>query len=1208
MTPSRPPVFQGDDRFAIKRELGRGGMGIVYEAYDRERDESVALKMLHWADASAIYTFKNEFRALADVAHRNLINLYELIAYEDVWLFTMELVQGSNFLEYSQPDGLDVGNLRTALHQLVQGVAALHRAGKVHRDLKPPNVLVSEAGRLVILDFGLVAEIVSPARISTVGGISGTIEYMAPEQAAGERAGPATDWYAVGVLLYESLTGKLPFTGSMAKILAEKQSTDPPHPSTVVSESLPDDLAELCVRLLARDPTDRPSGAEVLRRLRASEPAVVLDPTALPVEEVSLIGRKPHLASLENAFCAAEEGRVVSLCVHGPSGIGKSTLVRHYSDELVRDERAVVLAGRCYVRETVPYKALDGMIDMLSRLLNQLPPQEVESALPEDINALTRVFPVLRRVEMIDKHAAGSLEIADQRELRRRAFAALRDVFESISKARPMVIHLDDLQWADQDSAEVLDDMLQWDGDLRLLFILSFRSEEVPNVPWLQALINRAESATRRALEVGPLTTWEATAFAEQMLRLQVTDTGTFAPTVARESDGNPFLIDQMARFIMETRAPQDPATVGLREMLNARIRKLPDGAQKLVEVLAVAGQPINPEVAYEAAGLTGDERPLVRTLGLSQFVRTGSRGERIELYHDRIRENHVRQLSRQSTQLIHLRLAEILEARGADDPEALFAHFLGAGVKDKAATYAAKAAGVALEALAFERATRFYRQAIDLAGDNAAAAWHAGLGDALANAGRGGEAAQAYLDAANRTGEDPLDLERRAGQQLLLSGRIEEGLGVMSRVLGRVGLKLSSSPWRSLLRLILGRLRMRLRGLHYTERSESDIPVEDLTRIDICWGVAEGLALVDTIEGSAFQTVHLQLALDAGEPNRIARALAIEAGFLASQRKVVRAAGLLRQAEDLARRLDSPYALGLCAIIDGVTAYYDGRWERSLTRCRDAERLLAGRASFVAWQLSITKFYMTQNLYALGDVVQLRELSRTFLQDALERGNLFTAILFRGGWSTLRWLSKDDVGGARHALSLAWEQCRGDAFLIPHYLCMIGQGHLDIYANDAVQGLERVNTLWPGLRKSQLLRIQTARVHSLHLRARCTLGAAELSPKVGALARAAERDARRIERERSLWPRAMAQLLHAGVAATRGNAESAVSFLDQAVRQFEDCHMALWHAVALRRKGQLVGGDAGRSLVSRAGRWMAGQGIADPERMTQMLAPGFNR
>jgi serine/threonine protein kinase len=301
--------------YEVLAEMGRGGMGIVYRAFDRQRREEVALKVMQEFSAPGLYRFKQEFRALAGLSHPNLVALYDLVAEGGCWFFTMELVEGVNFLDHAwgglgrRPEestgyfepakvpergpltAAGLSRLREALPQLGQGLAALHAAGKLHRDVKPGNVLVTAGGRVVLLDFGLAIEL---GRSGWHGNaereVAGTVPYMSPEQAAGHPLTPASDWYSVGVMLYEALTGRLPFSGAALRVLHDKQTLDAQPPS-VWAADLPDDLARLCVALLARNPTQRPTGAEVLRRLGAAPDSGGWEPSGGPSAVPALVGR-----------------------------------------------------------------------------------------------------------------------------------------------------------------------------------------------------------------------------------------------------------------------------------------------------------------------------------------------------------------------------------------------------------------------------------------------------------------------------------------------------------------------------------------------------------------------------------------------------------------------------------------------------------------------------------------------------------------------------------------------------------------------------------------------------------------------------------------------------------------------------------------------------------------------------------------------------
>lgn len=209
------PQFQGTDRFRIVRRIGAGGMGVVYEAEDLERNTRVALKTLNGPHNDAVFRLKREFRSLSGVSHPNLAAYFDLVIDPHVCFFTMELVEGVGFDKYARatlhPDSSDWHKVREALRQLAVGLHALHQAGKLHCDIKPSNVLVTKEERVVLVDFGLVQELKRTAAFTEGWDFFGTPDYMSPEQASVDAVlGPPSDWYGVGVLLYRVLTKGAP--------------------------------------------------------------------------------------------------------------------------------------------------------------------------------------------------------------------------------------------------------------------------------------------------------------------------------------------------------------------------------------------------------------------------------------------------------------------------------------------------------------------------------------------------------------------------------------------------------------------------------------------------------------------------------------------------------------------------------------------------------------------------------------------------------------------------------------------------------------------------------------------------------------------------------------------------------------------------------------------------------------------------------------
>jgi eukaryotic-like serine/threonine-protein kinase len=1260
--------FGGTDRFEVVRRLGAGGMGVVYQAYDRERARTVALKTLRHRDAAALYRFKREFRGLADISHPNLAALHELVSSGDEWFFTMELVEGVDFItwvrgEEGQTQLLDIDDLspidnespiygddfptrssslglggsspewrpmpdpspprsydrlRDALRQLAEGVQVLHQAGKLHRDIKPSNVMVDRSGRVVLLDFGLITDVSRPGGgVSDDYSVVGTVDYMSPEQGASLPLGPASDWYSVGTVLYRALTGTLPFFGPPIVVLMEKQRREPEPPTELLPET-PEDLSQLCCDLLRCDPAARPDGNEILRRLgsRAAGIAARRRPSGSRSQDTPLVGRAEHAAVLRDAFATAtREGKAVTVLVHGRSGMGKSILIGRVTRELVRERAAVVLAGRCYERESVPYKALDSLIDSLSRHLAQLPRHEVDALMPRDVLAVARLFPVLRRVDSV-KAAPRRIAAPDPHELRRRGLAALRELLARMADRRPLVLTIDDVQWGDLDSTMLVLDLLRPPDPPALTLILAYRSEEAASSEAVRHLVEGLRGAGPgvgevREVEVGALAPDEARELAEARLLREGADADKLADAIARESAGDPFVIDQLVRFLHAAAEPG--AEVSFGDVMRARLGHLGTEARRVLELVAVAGQPLAQQVIARAASLAQEEQ-VMAVLRAGSLIRTSGAPElgRIETYHDRIREVVVAALSEEQQRDCHLALADALEASDRPDPEALAVHLLGGGAVERGTEYAIEAAGKASAALAFERAAVFLRLAIDaLPPDEVGRRrLRAALGDALVNAGRGVDAATEYLSALEGLpAAEALELRRRAGEQLLRCGRVDNGLRALETVLQAVGMRLAPTPRRAMWSFLRRRMRARLRGLRFTERDPSQVSAESLTRVDICWSVAVGVGLTDPIRGLDFQTRHLLLALAAGEPYRISRALAVEAGFssLGGAGTLKRTEKLIALSREMAERIDQPHARGLVAIARGMADYQLGHWGTALGGFEDAASILRGHCTGVAFEISSALRYAVDALFHLGSVGELCRRVPQYLAEAERRGDLYGATDMRTGLPNAAWLAVDDPETARAECERgrrSFSQLLG--FCLQHYYELLAHTHIDLYVGDGEAAYQRIEDRWPKLVKSRLLRIQVIRGEALFLRARAALAAAtataEGSERRAKLLAEAARAQKQLDRQPLPAAHARANVLAAAAARLRGDSEQAVQLLAQAESRFQTAEMELAAAATRYRRGELTGGSTGARLMSEAERWMRAETIRNPAAMSRII------
>ncbi len=632
---------------------------------------------------------------------------------------------------------LDYGRLREAFCVIAQGVHALHVAGKLHRDLKPENVMVRANGQPVLLDFGLVLDLKPRAPASsddqtrqplyaptTDHLITGTLAYMAPEQVTGAPLNDSSDWYAFGVMLFEALTTRYPFAGSATDMMRARLTQAAPPPSRFVPAT-PPDLDRLCHALLSPDPAKRPGSAEIFACL-SGQPEIVDE--GRPMRSV-FIGREFYLESLQEAFTALEDGHSGIVCVHGLSGMGKTALLEHFLAEAVNSRNAVLLAGRCYEQESVPYKAVDNLVDALTQLLLEMHDPEVAQLLPKHTSSLARVFPVLKRVEAIGRAGTAAAAI-DPLLVRQQAFQALGRLLAAVGERHKLVLFIDDLQWGDIDSAQLLADVLAQEPAPRMLMLFSYRSE-YQNNPCLREFRRAWESGRipARELEVLPLTEQESRELAGKLLadsgviREQIDDAQI--DRIVAQARGSAFYVQELAAFVRsgaewQGGAKSDgaaPQAKDLDEVLWRRIQQLPPEARLLIEMIAVAGQPIRFGDLLHTRSLAAFPQHAVKLLRTSRLVRsTGTRlNDEIETFHDRVRESVIRFLDAPVSLDYHQQIADALEQNPEAAPETIATH-LEAAQSSRASHYYELAGERAIQVLAFDRAEEFLKHAAKVA------------------------------------------------------------------------------------------------------------------------------------------------------------------------------------------------------------------------------------------------------------------------------------------------------------------------------------------------------------------------------------------------------------------------------------------------------------------------------------------------------------
>ncbi|HEY3499828.1 MAG TPA: protein kinase [Polyangiaceae bacterium] len=1207
----RTGVRLADGRFEIVRRLGEGGMGVVYEAFDAERRGRVALKTLNRVDAASIYRLKNEFRALADVSHPNLVRLHELFADERAWFFTMDLVDGQpfdRFVEVERDAGAGagpgeapwLGRLREAMTELVAAVSAIHRAGKLHRDLKPGNVMVRSDGRVVVLDFGLAADPELGGIGQTVldGRLAGTPLYMAPEQAAGREATPASDWYALGVLLFESLTGRVPFDGFVGEVLVAKQTSEAPRVAEL-APGVPEDLSTLCNELLARDPLRRPDAEALRRRLGSAPVPSTRFSSAPPAKNPDLEGRDAELAALREAYRASlEGGQPVVLMLEGESGIGKSTLMAAFLDELRHDTPAVVLHGRCYERETMPFKAFDAVVDELSRYLRRLAPEDAAALTPREAWALTRLFPVLGRIRAFA--VAPGREGAEPHELRRRGFVALGEVLGRLRDRAPLVLYIDDLHWTDHESVTLLLHLLRQGDAPALLFVGGRRDGKCE---LLDPLYDRLPSDIRldfRRLRLGPLA-------GEVALRIAGSNA---PPAIVEEARGNPFLLRELALRGRDrgTGSAGVASGASLTEILLARCRAQPEESQRLLRAVALSGGSVPLEVVRLAAGV---EPRALDTLRDGQLVRQGARVGEVECYHDKIREALAASLSNDEARALHRDLARAWEAANRADPEQLSLHYEGAGERQRAAELAAEAAERAREVFGFERVVELLTRALELGSFDLATTQRLRVAraDALALSGRSRDAAEACVAAMQGAGAlEATDLARRAGGFYLQGGWLEEAIPLVNRGLEPHALKLPLTERGALAALAWERARVRVRG-HTPRTGRRDETA--VRRFEAAEAIAFALPRQEPLRYAALASHLFRIALDSADAALVAKGLALEAWtqqLLGTPYAELRA--FAEKAQIYCDRDGDPRAQFWLALNVG-NAELQRHPAAALEHFERANEILVTHphpsisflTPIVAW--SVLNVQCLRGFFRSS----AREVP-ALLDDVWAGDDRGVAPFLAGGPGAIARVASGDIVSLRADLERARDGWRKDYFTWQDIMLTQGSLALELHAGNAGRARDVVSALEQKLARSLARHAAPVRAYVEYLRVWATLAhVRELAPG-SERTRLLDAAATSLEFFRSIG--ALSAIwsapLEPAVEVLRGRKDRAVKLLGDVVADRGIAERLPVYAVYARRAlGTFTGGSEGEKLVQEADAFLRERGVVDPERFVQSTAPGLS-
>jgi serine/threonine protein kinase/tetratricopeptide (TPR) repeat protein len=816
--------------YVAEAAIGSGGMGVVYRARHTATGARVALKTIRVRSPELLASFRREVHVLAGLRYPGIVRILDQGQTNGTPWYAMDLVEGrtlSQVLRGMQapvdlaphavpqeargtapalPDEqierrptalpprnpLPLGDLLRLFRRICRALAFLHAHGIVHRDLKPDNILIQPDGAPVLVDFGIVAQFGGGAGrevLDLASGATGTLAYMAPEQRLGRFVDARADLFSLGCILYECVAGALPFglTGLYAL------SLDPPLPPSARAQGIPPAIDSLIMRLLARHPHDRLGYADdVEMALEQIEVGGV--PSSSPKHRTAYLyrsdfaGRHDVLPRLERALDEAMTGHGAKMLITGESGVGKTRLVMELAARAVEKDMAVI-TGECPPVGTggrdggalgAPLHPLRGLLVAVADTCRLGGAAITERLLAGRARALAPYEPALGDLPgLSDK---GELEVLPPDAARARLLTSLKGLLFDFARERPLLLVLDDLQWAD---------------DLSLEFVASLTAAECAGAPIAIVGTSRAEEMGERlqawAEEAGAvhehLGRFDRDAVEQMvagMLALRVPP-AELVDFVLGESDGNPFFIAEYLRAAigeglldrdaaghwtlraaeagegLEKRVPLPPTITALIER---RLEGLDGVAVDAVHAAAVLGRGFDVELVARTSDMrVAAVLDAYSTLRQRQILEEDGSGI-TRFVHDRLREIAYAKIDGARIPALHRRAAAAIEERheGRDlDAQlgALGYHHAKAGAPDRAAGYFERAGDHARMNYANRDAVRFYRLALEQVGEGAGdrrehggepgevrCRLHEALGDLLLLAGEA-EAARAAFDTA---------------------------------------------------------------------------------------------------------------------------------------------------------------------------------------------------------------------------------------------------------------------------------------------------------------------------------------------------------------------------------------------------------------------------------------------------------------------------
>ncbi len=730
--PARPlPASFAGGRYAVRRFLGEGGRKRVYLAHDEKlkRDVAVAVIKTDGLDAQGLSRVNREAQAMAKLGDQpNIVTIFDVGDDAGQPYIVSQYMSGGAVDTLEMP--LPIERTLEIAKGVCRGLAHAHKHGVVHRDLKPGNVWLAADGTAEIGDFGLAVAF-EQSRLTMHGMLVGTVAYMPPEQALGSEVTPRADLYSLGCMLYELITGKPPFTSDNPTAVISQHINTPPVAPSWLSDACPQELEDIVLRLLAKDPSERPASAdEVLAMLERIDPAGkaathsdsnVLDRLALGV----FVGRESELERLRKAFDNAVSGHGGLVMLVGEPGIGKTRTTQEL-ETYAKMRGAQVLWGRTHESAGAPpyWPWIQAGNQYAAAHQDDLATVIGPEMTPDAINELTRIFPWL----LTGVNVTAPPEISDPEVAQFKLFDAYAQYLRAIAAQAPLVIALDDLHWADKPTLQLLQHIARELSRMRVLIVGNYRDTDITRQSALSetlASLNRESGFDRIVLR--GLSRDEVAAYIKA--RANVEPRKDVLDRIFEETEGNAFFLSEVVNLMAQegtlTKTSISDIAIpdGVREALGRRLNRLSEETNELLQIAAIIGR----DFTYDTLTLLGEREDdallkMIEEALEARVIEETDQPGRYRFTHAQMQETLLAELSTTRRVRLHGQVGEALEKRyGANAEERagrLAMHFSEAATLsprfgEKAAKYSAMAGRQALAQSAYPEAARHFRSAL---------------------------------------------------------------------------------------------------------------------------------------------------------------------------------------------------------------------------------------------------------------------------------------------------------------------------------------------------------------------------------------------------------------------------------------------------------------------------------------------------------------